>query len=213
VSDWSKVSIGALAMGQEIGVTPLQLSAMISTIANDGVWVAPRIVAGTTQPQGTPQTIAFHPTEERRVISTMTAAQMKQMLQGVVLHGTGKKAILEGYSSAGKTGTAQKIDPNTKAYSHTKLIASFAGFAPVNNPAITVVVILDSPLGEHHGGTIGAPVFQRVAQQVLEYLHTPHDVELPPNRQVLLAQTAWEIRWLSPILPCRLRKRRRPNPR
>jgi cell division protein FtsI (penicillin-binding protein 3) len=187
-SQWSKVSIGAISMGQEIGVSPLQLSAMVSAIANDGVLVPPRIVAGTTQPQGTPQTIAFHPAEGRRVITTMTAAQMKQMLQGVVLHGTGKKAILEGYSSAGKSGTAQKIDPATRTYSHTKLIASFAGFAPVNNPAITVVVILDSPQGEHHGGVIGGPVFQRVAQAVLEYLHTPHDVELPPNRQVLWAQ-------------------------
>jgi cell division protein FtsI (penicillin-binding protein 3) len=185
--EWSKVSIGAVAMGQEVGVTPIQLSAMVSTIANDGVWVAPRIVAGETQPQNAPQTIAFHPGDTRRVISTLTAAQMKQMLQGVVLHGTGKNAILEGYSSAGKTGTAQKIDPNTKTYSKTKLIASFAGFAPVNNPAITVIVILDSPVGEHHGGTIGAPIFQRVAQAVLEYLHTPHDVELP-SREVLLAE-------------------------
>ncbi|HSS98773.1 MAG TPA: penicillin-binding protein, partial [Terriglobales bacterium] len=187
-SDWSKVSIGAISMGQEIGVTPIQLSAMVSTIANDGVWIAPRIVAGVTPPQNAPQTIAFHPAEERRVISTLTAAQMKQMLQGVVLHGTGKKAILEGYSSGGKSGTAQKIDPNTRTYSKTKLIASFAGFAPVNTPAITVVVVLDSPLGEHHGGMIGAPVFQRVAQSVLEYMHTPHDIELPPNRQVLVAQ-------------------------
>ena len=187
-ADWSKVSIGAISMGQEIGVTPIQLSAMVSTIANDGVWIAPRIVAGVTPPQNSPQTIAFHPAGERRVISTMTAAQMKQMLQGVVLHGTGKKAILEGYSSAGKSGTAQKIDPNTRTYSKTKLIASFAGFAPVNNPAITVVVVLDSPQGEHHGGMIGAPVFQRVAQPVLEYLHTTHDIELPANRQVLLAQ-------------------------
>jgi cell division protein FtsI (penicillin-binding protein 3) len=187
-SNWSKVSIGAISMGQEIAVTPIQLSAMVSTIANDGVWTAPRIVAGVTPPQNSPQTIAFHPAEERRVISTMTAAQMKQMLQGVVLHGTGKKAILEGYSSGGKSGTAQKIDPNTRTYSKTKLIASFAGFAPVNTPAITVVVVLDSPQGEHHGGMVGGPVFQRVAQAVLEYLHTPHDVELPPNRQVLLAQ-------------------------
>jgi penicillin-binding protein 2 len=187
-SVWSKVSIGAIAMGQEIGVSPLQMAAMVSTIANDGVWVAPHIVAGTTQPQTGPQTIAFHPTDERRVISPLTAAQMKQMLQGVVLHGTGRKAILEGYSSAGKTGTAQKIDPETKTYSRTKLIASFAGFAPVNNPAITVVVILDSPQGEHHGGMVGAPLFQSVAQAVLEYLHTPHDVEVPTNRQVLLAQ-------------------------
>jgi len=113
---------------------------------------------------------------------------MKQMMQGVVLHGTGKKAILEGYSSAGKTGTAQKVDPATHAYSHTKYVGSFAGFAPINDPAITVAVILDSAVGLHQGGQISAPVFQRVAQQVLEYLHTPHDVELPTNRQVLMAE-------------------------
>jgi cell division protein FtsI (penicillin-binding protein 3) len=185
---WSKVSIGAISMGQEIGVTPLQLVAMVSTIANDGVWVAPRIVAGTTEPQGAPQMVAFHPAVQRRVISPMTAAQMKQMMQGVVLRGTGKKAILEGYSSAGKTGTAQKVDPATHTYSHTKYVGSFAGFAPVNDPAITVAVILDSAVGLHQGGQVSAPVFQRVAQQVLEYLHTPHDVELPPSRQVLMAE-------------------------
>jgi cell division protein FtsI (penicillin-binding protein 3) len=185
---WSKVSIGAISMGQEIGVTPLQLAAMISTIANDGVWIAPRIMAGTTEPRGTPQAVVFRPGEQRRVISPMTAAQMKQMMQGVVLHGTGKKAILEGYSSAGKTGTAQKVDPATRTYSRTKYVASFGGFAPINNPAITVAVILDSAVGLHQGGQISAPVFQRVAQQVLEYLHTPHDVDLPPNRQILLAE-------------------------
>ncbi len=183
---WSKVSIGAISMGQEIGVTPLQLAAMVSTIANDGVWVAPRILAGTTEPRGTPQMVAFHPGTQRRVISPLTAAQMKQMMLGVVLHGTGKKAILEGYSSAGKTGTAQKVDPATRTYSRTKYVASFAGFAPINDPAITVAVILDSASGLHQGGQISAPVFQRVAQQVLEYLHTPHDVDLPPTPQVLL---------------------------
>ena len=187
VSRWSKVSIGAISMGQEIGVSPLQLAAMISTIANDGVWTPARIVAATLQPQSTPQMIAFHPALERRVLSPLAAAEMKQMMQGVVLHGTGRKAILEGYSSAGKTGTAQKIDPATHTYSRTKYIASFAGFAPVNDPVITVAVILDSPLGGHHGGEVGAPVFNRIAQQVLEYLHTPHDVELPRNRQLLLA--------------------------
>ena len=185
---WSKVSIGAISMGQEIGITPIQLIAMVSTIANDGVWIAPRILAGTTEPRGTPQMVAFHPGAQRRVISTMTAAQMKQMMQGVVLHGTGKKAILEGYSSAGKTGTAQKVDPSTRTYSRTKYVASFAGFAPINEPSITVAVILDSAVGLHQGGQVSAPVFQRVAQQVLEYLHTPHDVELPPSRQVLLAE-------------------------
>jgi cell division protein FtsI (penicillin-binding protein 3) len=184
---WSKVSIGAIAMGQEIGVSPLQLAAMVSSIANDGVMVGSRIVAATTQPQSTPQMIAFHAIQERRAISTTTAALMRQMMQGVVLQGTGRKAILEGYSSAGKTGTAQKIDPATHTYSRTKYIASFAGFAPVNNPAIVIAVIIDSPVGRHHGGDVGAPVFQHIAQQVLEYLHTPHDVELPRNRQLLLA--------------------------
>jgi cell division protein FtsI (penicillin-binding protein 3) len=183
---WSKVSIGAIAMGQEIGVSPLQLAAMVSSIANDGVMVGSRIVAATTEPHGAPQMIAFHATQQRRAISPTTAALMRQMMQGVVLHGTGKKAILEGYSSAGKTGTAQKIDPTTHTYSRTKYIASFAGFAPVN-PEIVVVAIIDSPQGRHHGGDVGAPIFQHVAQQVLEYLHAPHDVELPPNRQLLLA--------------------------
>jgi cell division protein FtsI (penicillin-binding protein 3) len=187
VNRWSKVSIGAISMGQEIGISPMQLALLVSTIANDGVAVPPRIVAGTTDPQPTPQTVAFHPADGRRVISSTTAAEMKQMMQKVVLEGTGKRAILEGYSSAGKTGTAQKVDPATHAYSKTKYVASFAGFAPLNNPAIVVAVILDSAVGLHQGGQVSAPVFQRVAQQVLEYLHTSHDVELPRSRQMLLA--------------------------
>jgi len=188
VNRWSKVSIGAISMGQEIGISPLQLIALISTIANDGVWIAPRIVAGTVEPQSTPQTISFQPAESRRVISSLTAAQMRQMLQGVVLHGTGRKAILEGYSSAGKTGTGQKVDPATGAYSKTKYVASFAGFSPVNDPKVSIAVILDSPVGLHQGGQVSAPVFQRIAQQVLAYMHVPHDVELPPSRQILLAR-------------------------
>ena len=187
VNRWSKVSIGAISMGQEIGISPMQLASLVSTIANDGIAVPPRIVVATTDPQPTPQTVAFHPADGRRVISSMTAAEMKQMMQKVVLEGTGKKAVLEGYSSAGKTGTAQKVDPATHAYSRTKYVASFAGFAPINNPAIVVAVILDSAVGLHQGGQVSAPIFQRVAQQVLEYLHTPHDVELPQSRQMLLA--------------------------
>jgi cell division protein FtsI (penicillin-binding protein 3) len=188
VNRWSKVSIGAISMGQEIGISPLQLIGLISTIANDGVRVAPRIVAGTVEPQSTPQTISFQPGESQRVISPLTAAQMREMLQGVVLHGTGRKAILEGYSSAGKTGTAQKVDPATGVYSKTKYVASFAGFAPVNDAKVAIAVILDSAVGLHQGGQVSAPVFQRVAQQVLEYMHVPHDVELPPSRQVLMAR-------------------------
>ncbi len=188
VSRWSKVSIAAISMGQEIGISPIQLSGLISTFANDGVWVAPRILTGKVEPQGTPKTVAFHAGPSHRVISSETAAKMRAMMQKVVLEGTGRKAILEGYSSAGKTGTAQKVDPATGAYSKTKYIGSFAGFAPVNNPQIVVAVILDSAVGLHQGGQVSAPVFRRVSQQVLEYLHTPHDLPFAPQRQLLLAQ-------------------------
>ncbi len=188
VDRWSKISFASISMGQEVGVSAVQLAALISTIANDGVRIPPRIVAGTIQPQNSPQTISFQPVEGTRVISPLTAAEMKQMLQGVVLHGTGPKALLEGYTSAGKTGTAQKFDPAIGKYSHTKYYASFAGFAPINDPQIAVVVVLDSAVGLHQGGQISAPVFHRVAQQVLEYLHVAHDVQLPASRQVLLAR-------------------------
>ena len=192
VSRWSKVSIGAISMGQEIGVSPVQLASMVSTIANDGLYVPPRIVAGTTAPRSTPQLIAFHPALGRRVISSLTAAEMKHMMEGVVLRGTGKKAILDGYSSAGKTGTAQKIDASGR-YSHRQHIASFAGFAPVNDPAVTVLVVLDSPAGGYPrdgGGEAAAPVFARIAQQVLAYMNVPHDVDLQdPKRMWLKAHT------------------------
>jgi cell division protein FtsI (penicillin-binding protein 3) len=188
VSRWSKVSIAAISMGQEIGISAIQLASLISTFANDGVWVAPRILTGTVEPQESLQTVSFHPGPSHRVISSYTAAEMRSMMQKVVLEGTGRKAVLEGYTSAGKTGTGQKVDPTTGAYSKTKYIASFAGFAPLNNPQIVVVVILDSAVGLHQGGQVSAPVFHRVAQQVLEYLHTPHDLPLAPNHQLLLAQ-------------------------
>ncbi|HWX54397.1 MAG TPA: penicillin-binding protein [Verrucomicrobiae bacterium] len=188
-SQWSKVSIGAVSMGQEIGVSPLQLISMASTIANDGAYVPPRLVAGVTPPRSTAQLITFHPADGRRVISTMTAAQMKRMMEGVVLGGTGKRAILDGYSSAGKTGTSQKFDKSLGRYSHRRHVASFAGFAPVNNSAVTVLVVLDGPAGAQDGGAVAAPVFARVTQQVLGYLGVPHDVEFQdPKRLQLRAQ-------------------------
>jgi len=192
VSRWSKVSIGAISMGQEIGVSPVQLISMASTIANDGVYVPARIVAATTAPRSTPQLIAFHPALGRRVISPLTAARMKSMMEGVVLRGTGPKAILEGYSSAGKTGTSQKVDAVTGRYSHHQHMASFTGFAPVNNPAISVLVVLDTPqtYPRDGGGDVAAPVFSRVAQQVLAYLNVPHDVELQDSRRLQLRARA-----------------------
>jgi cell division protein FtsI (penicillin-binding protein 3) len=120
----------------------------------------------------------------------MTSAKMRMMMRGIVVEGTGKEAALNGYSSAGKTGTAQKIDVATHTYSHTKLVASFAGFAPVSSPAISVAVVIDTPTvgASKYGGAVSAPVFAEVAQQVLEYLGVPHDQPLKTKKEMLVSQ-------------------------
>lgn len=129
------------------------------------------------------------PDGAHRVIAEMTSAKMRMMMQGIVTEGTGSLAKLNGYSSAGKTGTAQKIDVATHTYSHTKLVASFAGFAPVSNPAISVTVVIDTPTvgASKYGGAVSAPVFADVAQQVLEYLGVPHDQPLKAKKDVAVA--------------------------
>lgn len=195
---WQPASIGYVAIGQEEAVTPLQLVTMVSTIANGGVYLPPHILM-PGQMDATPgQDPVLHaspfradedvpnplPQGAHRVISTMASAQMREMMEGVVLYGTGKNAQLNGYSSAGKTGTAQKIDPRTHRYAPNLHIGSFAGFAPVNNPAIAVSVVIDSPKGLYYGSEVAAPVFTEVAQEVLEYLGVPHDIPLrPPSVQ------------------------------
>ena len=199
VKYWQPASIGYVAIGQEEAVTPIQLVSMVSTIANGGVYLPPHVLmpnqsSSTTLNQKSaapqvPQGAPVKPDEElpdplpqgaHRVISTMAAAEMRKMMEGVVLFGTGKSAQLDGYSSAGKTGTAQKIDPATHKYSKSLHIASFAGFAPVNNPVIAVAVVIDSPKGAYYGTEVAAPVFTEVAQQVLEYLGVPHDIDVRP---------------------------------
>src|SRR6266568_2986474 len=189
---WAASSIGSMAIGQEIGVTPLQIVSMMSSIANDGVYSPPRIVAGVTPPNQGYQRIEFHPQGQHRVLSSYTAAIMRRLTEEVVLDGTARRAILDGYTSGGKTGTAQKIDPRTHAYSKTDYVASFVGFAPVNNPALSIAVILDSPRGLHQGGQVSAPVFKRVAEQVLAYYGVPHDVEPKNNvaRRSLVARAS-----------------------
>jgi len=193
VNRWGPTSIGSIAIGQEVAVTPLQLVTMVSTIANGGVYLPPHILMPAEEPSGSQaRPEPFKPGGElpdplpdgsHRVISTMTAAQMRKMMEGVVLYGTGKPAQLNGYSSGGKTGTAQKVDPATHLYSKTMHIASFAGFAPVNNPVIAVAVVIDNPkVGSYYGTAVSAPVFAEVAQQVLEYLGVPHDIDLRQAR-------------------------------
>jgi membrane peptidoglycan carboxypeptidase len=167
-SEWNETSIGSIPMGQEVGVTAVQAVAAYGCIANGGDYLKPHIVARITDAAGN---VVEQPQIERhRVISQNTADTIKQMLEGVVMQGTGKAAQLGGYSAAGKTGTAQKIDEKTRRYSQTKYIASFAGFAPVENPQIACIVSIDEPVGAHHGGDVAAPVFARVVAQALRTL-------------------------------------------
>ncbi|MBB5328623.1 penicillin-binding transpeptidase domain-containing protein [Tunturiibacter gelidoferens] len=201
---WGSTSILSMAIGQEVGVTPVQLVTMVSALANGGVYMPPHVLLQSTDEMKGDARLkpaAFRPSNQlpttlpdgaHRVISEMTSAKMRMMMQGIVTEGTGKLAALNGYSSAGKTGTAQKIDVATHTYSHTKLVASFAGFAPVSNPAISIAVVIDTPTagGEaaHYGGAASAPVFADVAQQVLEYLGVPHDQPLKTKKELQIAQ-------------------------
>src|SRR6266446_5943019 len=182
LENWSAVSIGSISMGQEVGVTPIQLISAVSAIANGGLLYKPHVVAelrrGDHKLTGDGQVM---PPEPKKVIRPETAATLRRLMEGVVLNGTGKLAHLDGWTAAGKTGSAQKIDPATGRYSRTHLIASFTGFAPINNPAVTILVSLDSPVGQHEGGQVAAPVFKRIAEQVLSYLDVPRDVPLNPR--------------------------------
>src|SRR6267143_1236459 len=178
----SAVSIGSISMGQEVGVTPIQLINAVSAIANGGLLYRPHVIAELRRgDQVMPAEGVMAPAEPRRVIRPETAATLRRLMEGVLLNGTGPLARLDGWTAAGKTGSAQKIDPATGRYSRTQLIASFTGFAPISNPAVTILVSLDSPVGQHEGGQVAAPVFKRIAEQVLPYLDVPRDVPVTPR--------------------------------
>ena len=187
---WGSYSIASVSMGQEVGVTPLQMITAVSAVANGGYLYKPHLVQEIRRgeqvlPLEGPATLA----EPRRIIRAETAATMRQLMEGVILHGTGKNARLDGWTVAGKTGTAQKIDPATGRYSRSNVIASFTGFAPINNPVVTILVSIDSPAGlPHDGASVSAPVFKRIAEQVLPYLDVPRDVPLSPQ----MLQTAYK---------------------
>lgn len=175
VERWHPSSIGSIAIGQEIGVTPVQMVAAFGALANDGVRVAPHLIREVRNAEGT--VVYRAQPEHRRVISAETATALRGMLEGVTLRGTAKQAQLDGYSAAGKTGTAQKIDPRTRSYSATKFVGSFVGFAPVNNPQVVIIVVIDEPAGAYHGGDVAAPIFREVAEQILPNLGVMPDIE------------------------------------
>ena len=165
---WHSDSLASISMGQEVGVTALQMARLFAVIANDGYLVEPRIVQAIRDHTG-----ALTPVQQApkvRVISSDTAATMRAMLERVVAGGTGRLAQIPGYRVAGKTGTAQMVNPVTHSYKDGTYVASFCGFAPVNDPALVAVVVLDDPQGEYYGGQIAAPVFPKVVHQALRYL-------------------------------------------
>src|SRR5881628_1728047 len=146
-SHWTKSSIGSIAMGQEIGVTPLQIIRMVSIVASGGILYEPYIVKRVEHPQN-------------------------GILSEKIPHG---ERVISTYTAAGKTGTAQKID-ETGHYSKTKFVASFTGFAPASNPVVAIIVVIDEPVGQHMGGEVAAPLFKKVAEPILRYMSVPPDV-------------------------------------
>jgi len=185
VSDWSDYSRGSLAFGHEIAVTPLQMATAFATVANDGRMAPPRIVLGMRDENGRLEPAPG--VEPFTVISERAAHTLAGMLEGVVVRGTGTRAAVHGYRLAGKTGTAQKwIDGK---YSETHYVASFGGFAPVSNPRLAGLVVLDEPRGDvHTGGGTAAPAFGRVMAEALAYLRVPPDdspvlsMRMPPGK-------------------------------
>jgi cell division protein FtsI (penicillin-binding protein 3) len=182
LDNWTASSIGSVAIGQEVSVTPVQIISAISAIANGGTLYRSHVVQEIRGSGSADLPLPKRP-EPTEVTDAKTAATVREMMENVILKGTGTPARLNGYTAAGKSGTAQKIDTNTGRYSPNQYVASFVGFAPVNEPAVTILVMLDSPEGAHHGGEVGGPVFKRVAEQVLAYLDVPHDVPVESDSE------------------------------
>jgi cell division protein FtsI (penicillin-binding protein 3) len=162
-SNWSISTLASVSMGYEIGVTPLQMAAAVSAVANGGVLVQPRLVRALRHGSARTEVV---PHDMRRAISPETAAELVSIMEQVVERGTATAARVRGYTVAGKTGTASKIV--NKRYSLTDYHASFVGFVPSRQPAFTILVVVDTPRrGQHYGGQVAAPIFQRIADAAL----------------------------------------------
>ena len=169
--DWSALSHDSLTIGQEIIVTPVQLVTAFSVIANGGWLLRPRLVDRIVKGD-LEQT--FKPERRRRILSQQTANRLTSILVGVVERGTGTQAALDGYLVAGKSGTAQKAENGR--YSHSKVVASFIGYAPAEAPRFVMLIMFDEPKKKQWGGSAAAPVFRRIAAQAL------HHLQVPPGR-------------------------------
>jgi cell division protein FtsI (penicillin-binding protein 3) len=175
---WSGTSLGAIPIGQEVAVTPLQMLRAYSAIANGGFLVRPHVVSEIISPDN--RTLAsFRDSEPRRIVSAKTAETFKDILKSVTEEGgTAKSASVDGNLVAGKTGTAQMIDPVTKRYSKNKYVSSFVGFVPADNPRLAMIVVVYEPKGQIYGGVVAAPVFREITRQALSYLSVPREDSL-----------------------------------
>ncbi len=167
LEDYSGSTMGNLPIGQGLSVTPMQMAAAYAAIANGGILRPPQLVLdedGETVGAG----------EGERVISRRHSAEIRKMLEGVLAPGgTASEVQVPGYTLAGKTGTAQKVDPETGTYSETEFVASFVGFAPAEDPQLLVAIVVDNPKGDYYGGTVAAPAFGEIARFALPYLRIP----------------------------------------
>jgi membrane peptidoglycan carboxypeptidase len=175
---WRDGSVASISMGHELTVTPLQMVRAMSVIANGGYLVRPRLVDAIDS--GGEKKVLERPAR-KQVLSATTAAQMRAMLERTIDNGTGRLAQAPGYRVGGKTGTAQMVDKETGRYSHEEYVASFLGLAPINDPKVVVLVVLEAPKGEYYGGQVAAPVFRDVTAQALRLLDVQPDQPVRPS--------------------------------
>ncbi len=181
---WSALSLPTMSIGQEVSVTALQLVTAFGAIANGGTLMQPRVVKAFLDENGG-ETRRVEPRAVRQIISKETARTLTEILTRVVDGGTGRHAAIPGYPVAGKTGTAQKLDPATRRYSRAPGVLSFVGFAPADAPRFAMLVMLDEPKNEKWGSEAAAPVFAAIGREILRYLEV-----LPRGTQPVQIVTA-----------------------
>ncbi len=182
-SQWYGIDLATISFGQGISLSAIQLATAVSAVANGGNLMKPYIVDRVSDNNGTILQQSY-PQIRRRVISQKTASTIAKMMEGVTDEGgTGTKASVDGFTVAGKTGTAQKVDPLTRRYSASKRTASFVGFVPVEQPRLTILVVIDEPKTSSYGGVVAAPAFSEIAMQSLCYLKAPPGKPLKAKAQ------------------------------
>ncbi len=191
--DWAAIRLANIGFGQGIAVSVLQMADAYAVLANGGKLMQPQIIREVRKSDGT-VVRPFSPKIVRQVISKKTANEVTKMLVDCVDEGTGKTSKVEGYTVAGKTGSAQKASTTSRGYAQGKYVASFMGYLPANNPRLVICVVVDEPRGSHWGATVAAPVFQEIGKKAMWYLRVPPDkpdeFDVSPNQPGLSAEGA-----------------------